>query len=93
VTKIPKLRCEKYLPKLKPIEWKASMENYALATAEWLENRVRAQEKKFPQLIALKFAVKVTTREVKAAKTDDDIQRALDRQNKAIYALITSLPT
>jgi hypothetical protein len=68
------------------------MEDYALAMAEWFENRVRAHEQKFPQLVVLKAEVSAATLEVKNAETDDVIKHALDRQNRAICALITFLP-
>jgi len=65
------------------------MEGYALRVAEWLENRVRAQERQFPQLAALKAEVNAASAAVSAAKTDDEITVALERQTRACYALIS----
>lgn len=65
------------------------MEDYALRVAEWLENRIKAQERKFPQLVALKAEVNAASAAVNSATTDDEIAIALERQTRACYALIS----
>jgi hypothetical protein len=68
------------------------MDDYALAAAKWLENRVRLQEKKFPQLIVLKAEVIAATEAVTIARTNEATAFALARQDRASTALISSLP-